>query len=356
MRALENYNKERERKLGGLVGICMRNLWIGYFVMNTFWLLMVRINDEYKSGMFLSCFGPMLITGLICLIYQKLVIMKERELSPLIAYSVLNVYVVLLLCHPSGLMILDGLVFGVIATYPVWTDQRWVNWQTISFAMMVAVRHAILYLLGCRVAGYWQIVETVGLFCIGAVIYYNVKYVHDQTMLLGDATHMDAATGLYNHEYFYEELEKRMRKFQQLPEQEREDACFCLLIADIDNFKKVNDTYGHAFGDEVLMGLAGIFKNYCGNKDFAARYGGEEFVMIVGDCQKRDALTRANTMRKKFAATVFTDASGEEHQFTVSFGVAEYNRPWNTASKFFEQADQAMYQAKNTGKNRVCSS
>ena len=110
------------------------------------------------------------------------------------------------------------------------------------------------------------------------------------------------------------------------------------------------------FGDEVLLGLAGIFKNYCGSKDFAARYGGEEFVLIVGGCHKKDALTRANTIRKRFAETVFSDASGEEHQFTVSLGVAEYDRPWNTASKFFDQSDQALYQAKNTGKNRVCSS
>ena len=77
--------------------------------------------------------------------------------------------------------------------------------------------------------------------------------------------------------------------------------------------------------------------------------------MIVGGCHKKDALTRANTIRKEFGNTIFTDATGAAHQFTISMGVAEYDKPWDTASKFFDQADQALYQAKNTGKNRVCS-
>lgn len=79
-------------------------------------------------------------------------------------------------------------------------------------------------------------------------------------------------------------------------------------------------------------------------------------VRPLGGCSRNDALTRANTIRRRFAETVFTDAGGEEHQFTISLGVAEYNQPWDTASEFFSQADQALYQAKNTGKNRVCVS
>ena len=356
MRALENYNRQRDKKLGNMVGTCMKSLWVCYATINVSWLLLVAVHGDYRKGMFYQCVVPIVLAGLIWWVYKMTVIKKERELHHIVTYLILNIYVVLLLSHPSGLLILDGLVFGVIVTYPVWTDQRWVKLQLIAFAAMIVLRHVILYMQNQRVTGYWQMIDAVGMFCIGAMLYYNVTYVHDQTMLLGDATRMDAATGLYNHEYFYEELEKRMDAFAQTSEKSREEASFCLLIADIDNFKRVNDTYGHEFGDEVLLALAGIFKNYCGAKDFAARYGGEEFVLIVGGCHKKDALTRANTIRRKFADTVFADASGEEHQFTVSLGVAEYDRPWNTASKFFDQADQALYQAKNTGKNRVCSS
>ena len=356
MRALENYNKQRDKKLGTMVGTCMKSLGICYFVINVSWLILTLVSSGYRKGILQTCFVPMILPLVIYIAYYFLVVKKERELHHNVTYLILNVYLILLLAHPSGLSVLDGLLFGVIATFPIWTDQHWAKIQVILFAVMVVVRHLVIYVTGYRIVDFWRLTNLIGMFCIGGLVYYNVKYVHNQTMLLGDATRMDAATGLYNHECFYEELEKRMEAFAQTPEKERENACFCLLIADIDNFKRVNDTYGHAFGDEVLLGLAGIFKNYCGAKDFAARYGGEEFVLIVGGCHKKDALTRANTIRRRFADTVFADAFGEEHQFTVSLGVAEYDRPWNTASKFFDQADQALYQAKNTGKNRVCSS
>ena len=339
-----------------MVGNCMQSLGICYFLIHMSWLILTLVSSGYHKGIFQKCFLPMIVPFVMYLLYYWLIMRKEREIHHITTYLILNVYLVLLLAHPSGLSVLDGLLFGVIATFPIWTDQKWAKIQMIAFTVIVVVRHLIIYAIGWRVVDFWRLTNLIGMFCIGGLVYYNVKYVHDQTMLLGDATRMDAATGLYNHECFYEELEKRMDAFAQTSEKEREDECFCLLIADIDNFKRVNDTYGHAFGDEVLLGLAGIFKNYCGSKDFAARYGGEEFVMIVGGCHKKDALTRANTIRKRFAETVFTDASGEEHQFTVSLGVAEYDRPWNTASKFFDQSDQALYQAKNTGKNRVCSS
>ena len=356
MRALEDYNRQRKKQLGVLISVCMKNLGICYGVIHMIWLLVTLVSRGYRKGLFGECFLPMIIPLVLYLIYFRVVVVKEKELNHVVNYMILNIFLLLLLSHPSKLVVLDGLLIGVIATFPVWTDQKWAKIQVILFAVGVVVRHVIIYHTGYRVADNGNLMNLLGMFCIGGLVYYNAKYVHDQTMLLGDATRMDAATGLYNHEYFYEELERRMKTFAQIPEKEREDACFCLLIADIDNFKKVNDTYGHAFGDEVLLGLANIFKNYCGSKDFAARYGGEEFVLIVGGCHRNDALTRANTIRKRFAETLFVDAIGAEHRFTVSLGVTEYNRPWNTASMFFDQADQALYQAKNTGKNRVCSS
>ncbi len=355
MRALDDYNKERDRKLGNMLGACILNMWICSCIMNTFWFILVCVNGEYKSGLFGRYLIPLAVSGLLCLLYQKLIVKRERVIKQWVAYVLLNCYLILLLIHPSKLILLDGLVFGVMVMYPVWTDRKWVKWQTLLLAIMIVVRHIILQYLEMPLPSYWQLTNVVGMLAIGLMLYYNVEYVHRQTMLLGDATRMDAATGLYNHESFYEELEKRMKEYAQLLEKEKEENTFCLFIADIDNFKKVNDTYGHAFGDEVLLGLAGLFKKYCGNKDFSARYGGEEFVMIVGGCHKKDALTRANTLRKEFGNMVFTDASGADHQFTISLGVAEYDKPWDTASKFFDQSDQALYQAKNTGKNRVCS-
>lgn len=355
MRALDTYRKENDRKLVFMVNTCMKSLWLCYFVMNTGWLILVLLHGDYRRGMLLSTFLPMLLTGIFYLCYYFVLVVTERETRQAVFYFLLNVFVILLLAHPSKQPILDGLYLGVIAMFPVWTDQLWTKLQMGFAAAVVLVRHVLLFMMHLRQPAYWQFIDVFGMFCIGVMLYYNVRYVHDQTLLLGDATRMDAATGLYNHEYFYEELEKRMQTFDETQQELREEAGFCLLIADIDNFKRVNDTYGHAFGDEVLLGLANIFRDYCGGKDFAARYGGEEFVLIVGGCHKKDALTRADTIRKKFQNTVFAEPGGGEHQFTVSLGVAEYDRSWDTASRFFDQADQALYQAKNTGKNRVCA-
>lgn len=355
MRALDNYNKEKDRKLGMLVGTCMQTMWLSTVVINSVWLLIVYIEGEYTSGLLARCLWPTLVTGLFLLIYHFVVMKKERVVARTPAYIILNGYVMLLLVHPADVIMMDAMVFGVMVLYPVWGDRMWVKLQTLLLAAFVALRHLLTAELIISAPNSRWIGNLVGVYVIGVMIYYNTEHVHKLTMVLGDATRMDAATGLYNHESFYEELEMRMVAFGQTPGKDLDDAIFCLMIADIDNFKKVNDTYGHAFGDEVLIGLSDIFKRYCGGKDFAARYGGEEFVLIVGNCQKRDALTRANTIRRKFEDTVFTDATGEEHRFTISIGVAQYDRPWETASMFFDQADQALYQAKNTGKNRVCS-
>lgn len=357
MRALDNYNKEKDKNMGLMIGTCMKSLWLCYAAISVIWYVLVVVNEGYQRSLLQRMLLPTIAAGVMWLMYYRLVILGGRKLRSSAAFSILNWYLaVMLLLHPSSIPVLDGLLFGVIVMFPVWTNSFWTKAQMINGAAIVVVRHLLLYFLNIRGTGYTQLVNLLGMFCLGIMLYYNVKYVHEQTLILGDATRMDAATGLYNHECFYEELENRMKTFDQLPQENKEDESFCLLIADIDNFKKVNDTYGHAYGDVVLLGLADIFKRYCGSKDFAARYGGEEFVLIIGGCHKKDALTRANTIRKVFQDMIFTDATGEEHQFTVSLGVAEYNRPWDTASKFFDQADQALYQAKNTGKNRVCSS
>lgn len=157
----------------------------------------------------------------------------------------------------------------------------------------------------------------------------------------------DSLTNLYNHEAFYEELESWMKQF------ETEKEPFCILVADIDNFKKVNDTYGHAYGDEVIRIISRVMEKNRGSKDFVARYGGEEFAMIMPSRQVKEAVLMADKIRKEFAAQRFETEDGEK-SFTISIGVAEYNQPYRTSSAFFEEADKALYQAKASGKNKVC--
>ncbi len=153
----------------------------------------------------------------------------------------------------------------------------------------------------------------------------------------------DSLTHLYNHEFFYEQLDEHRKSFAQ------NGSAFSVIIADIDDFKQVNDTYGHAFGDEVIQKVGEIFSANAPKKAICARYGGEEFAMVIpnGNPDKT-----AEQIRKAFAETAFSTMDGTRH-FTLSLGTAVCTRPYDSATAFFEEADQALYLAKRSGKNCV---
>ncbi len=128
----------------------------------------------------------------------------------------------------------------------------------------------------------------------------------------------------------------------------------CLLMADIDHFKNVNDNYGHLFGDKVIRSIAHILKANVKGKDTAARYGGEEFVVLLPETTLDDACKLAEKIRQTIAASRVRRADNRQEigQITVSLGVAGYC-PGEGASSFVERGDIALYTAKNQGRNRV---
>lgn len=128
----------------------------------------------------------------------------------------------------------------------------------------------------------------------------------------------------------------------------------CLLIADIDHFKNVNDQYGHLFGDKVIRSVARILKANVKGQDTAARYGGEEFVVLLPETSLDNAFHLAEKIRTTIAASRVRRADNRQEigQITVSLGVASYH-PGESASRFVERCDIALYVAKNQGRNRV---
>lgn len=184
----------------------------------------------------------------------------------------------------------------------------------------------------------------ISIFIGGTIVTYVILEKINQDIVLNEErSRRDSLTHLYNHESFYEELEYYRKSF------EKDRRPFSVIIADIDNFKKVNDTYGHAFGDEVIQKVGTLFMEYSKKDGFSARYGGEEFSMLL----RHDAPEAvAEKIRAEFAAFVFHAPLGDV-QFTLSLGAAVYDRPRTSASAFFEEADSALYEAKRSGKNRV---
>lgn len=158
----------------------------------------------------------------------------------------------------------------------------------------------------------------------------------------------DALTGCANRRYFMEELSveiKRAKRFER--------HC-CLAMFDIDHFKKVNDCYGHANGDEMLKHFSQTVKSCLRETDFFGRIGGEEFALlmpqtpIVGGFQ---LVERIREIVEKSTIAVAGVASG----CTVSIGIAEWRRDQESGETFLARADSALYKAKRLGRNRVCS-
>lgn len=150
----------------------------------------------------------------------------------------------------------------------------------------------------------------------------------------------DAMTGLFNHVEFYRYLEETMK--QSLTE-------IYVAVMDIDDFKKVNDTYGHEIGNDVLIELSRLLQKECGKKSHISRYGGEEFAVIFTGLNQKDVVNILEKIRNKL-----TDSSLSEHhvRISISVGVAGYE-PGMNAQELFERADEAMYLAKRRGKNQV---
>lgn len=183
----------------------------------------------------------------------------------------------------------------------------------------------------------------------GKITHY-VSFSKDSTdrlkreLALKDLASRDPLTGLLNRR----SGEHLLKQYDDEKRQSKKS--LCLIMIDIDNFKKINDTFGHAIGDQILISSSQLLKNKARNTDSFIRWGGEEFLIIVQDSRLKDALEFAERIRKSI----------EQHtdqvvgRITASFGVAESSLDEGTAS-LLNRADKALYKAKLDGKNCVKS-
>ncbi len=152
----------------------------------------------------------------------------------------------------------------------------------------------------------------------------------------------DGLTGLYNHRYIMDDLSKKIE------ESKRYKQPISIAMIDIDGFKKVNDDFGHSFGDEVLIGLASTFENHIRKTDSIGRYGGEEFLMILDHADLNNALKVLERLRE---AVENMRWQHEGLKVTVSIGACQ--RDAEEVSEFIKSADALLYKAKKNGKNRI---
>ncbi|WP_421418959.1 diguanylate cyclase [Pseudoalteromonas lipolytica] len=156
----------------------------------------------------------------------------------------------------------------------------------------------------------------------------------------------DPMTGLYNRRYFDRKSEELIAAMASNHQE------LTLIIADLDHFKAINDTYGHDIGDKVIIEFANILTTQQRKDDIACRYGGEEFVLLL-HCSLHDAKAVAERIREKAANTRIKSNDAQAVKFTVSLGVHSVAHASTTIKETLSIADKALYKAKNNGRNCV---
>ncbi|MDG5470970.1 sensor domain-containing diguanylate cyclase [Jeotgalibacillus sp. ET6] len=200
-----------------------------------------------------------------------------------------------------------------------------------------------------------HLVPIVDLLCSYFAVAIQNARNHQKTITRSERC---ALTGLYNYRYFDERLGL---EFSQLDNGGLEE--LSLLLVDIDHFKKINDTYGHQSGNELLRALASTLYTLVGDKGVVARYGGEEFVVLLCDVSKEEALIIAENIRKTVEETVFQTShelsdnrEAIDVKMTVSIGVSTAPEDTDDAQNLMRNADRALYiGAKRAGRNRVAA-
>ena len=160
------------------------------------------------------------------------------------------------------------------------------------------------------------------------------------TEILQKSNMIDGLTGLYNRKYLDNFLDTEAKKHDS----------FAVSMLDIDYFKKVNDTYGHNIGDAVLRGLSEVFKKYAGPKDIVFRFGGEEFLIFMPDISTAEGVIKS--IKDAFENKTFS-ADGETFSKTISAGISFYKQDSEHIWQVIKNSDIALYEAKNSGRNRI---
>lgn len=178
----------------------------------------------------------------------------------------------------------------------------------------------------------------------------QVNELQDQCKSAMEEARSDTLTGLRNRRAFEEEFSR------DLARSERTREPLSLVVLDIDKFKQINDTWGHATGDLVIKEIAALVKQAVRTSDMPARIGGEEYGVVLTNADTKTARAVAERIRSLVAGHRLSNSNNSESKLpvTVSVGVATL-RPGDTRQSLFERADAALYVAKNAGRNRVAS-
>lgn len=170
----------------------------------------------------------------------------------------------------------------------------------------------------------------------------RIKKLEKLTQDLKDRSMHDCLTKVYNYRTIIDIIENKIKYFNYRKE------IFSILMIDIDDFKKINDNFGHVFGDEVLMKVANEIKRNIRKDDCIGRFGGEEFIIIFNNTKLDEAIKISERIRKSIEKAEFFPSL----KVTISGGIKEYSD--EICKEIVNSADDLLYKAKRSGKNKIC--
>jgi len=221
--------------------------------------------------------------------------------------------------------------FASLLIFPLRTDEN-----APLGALVVAAVAPGLFTKGRR--------EILELITTQVAIKIELAQAHER---LGQLATTDGLTGLANHRAFQLGFETMLQRAK------RNRTRLCLLMGDLDHFKQINDTHGHPFGDLVLREVAKVMAETMRTVDIAARYGGEEFAIVLENCDATGGHQLGERIRENIAGLALPCNGGEDIHPTISLGLAIFPEDGTSKDQLIERADQALYRAKNRGRNRT---
>lgn len=315
--------------IGGLLGILL--MLYSIKVDNTNTLLDLRVFSilmvSYVGGLI-----PSIVSGIIIGGYRSVYL--GVNISSIIAIYQIILYII---------------AFALIDKKIRTGWKRWAYKNLIAFIILIL---PFFYLLK-DVIGYKLIIFKFSLLMIvaGVLEFFLLEYVSSSNELYRrykKESTRDFLTGIYNRRYFDKMFNVASKKAI-----ENNTKLSCLMI-DIDHFKSVNDTYGHAIGDVVIKKVADILVSVCRTFDIIGRVGGEEFCILLIDCPKKYSMDVAVRIRNAIREEKIYIGPNKYIKITVSIGVASYPDSLTDVGQLKEMADIALYNAKHSGRDKVC--
>ena len=312
-----------------------------------------------------------LLNGVSCLIFLSLLILgRFQKIIPVIIGTLLEP-----LLHATACTLILGWNYGytlyIICMIPavlfilVFVERGGFISSILGFACLAwfcCLKLITTYIEPLSTATYYPLLETIVYItnCFSAFILViefvslfakHVKNVNQdltqKNITLDRLAHIDPLTNLWNRRC----MDERLAFFMEKRQTKREN--FCLILGDIDDFKKINDTYGHDCGDEVLKSISHIISTNVRTQDYVARWGGEEIMIILSDISRKDSLQIIQRLQEKIREHTLEYDSKNIH-ITMTFGLS-YSDEYDDLKSLLLLVDQRLYEGKDSGKDCIIS-